>query len=244
MRERSISIAEPVSELRRIKIRECGEPLVDFLELCPDLRLSAPRFTYRRETLLRKSVAEALGRANEALMRQGMRIYVVEGWRPPHIQRRMYASSRRMFAEKFPEKSEAALTRLTNQYTAPMNTRVPPPHTTGGAVDVELTDLDGNPLDVRSPYEWRDHRGFALAATGLTDEARRNRDTLAGALAREGVTNYPSEYWHYSYGDQGWAYRGGHEAAIYAAITPEGWSPDPADDVEEPLQFVAAPQDA
>src|SRR5438270_656389 len=52
------SAAEPVTQLRRVKIVECGEELVDFLEACPGLLLDAPRFQYRRETLLRRTVAE------------------------------------------------------------------------------------------------------------------------------------------------------------------------------------------
>src|SRR5579884_612076 len=92
MSERKVSPAEPVSELRRISIRDNGEPLVNFLELCPDLRLDRPRFNYRRETLLRQSAAERLCRANERLLRKGLRIQVIEGWRAPLIQRRMYAA--------------------------------------------------------------------------------------------------------------------------------------------------------
>ena len=47
------------------------------------------------------------------------------------------------------------------------------------------------------------------------------RALLRGAMARSGLTNYPAEWWHWSYGDQAWAYRGGHPAALYGAIEPE-----------------------
>jgi D-alanyl-D-alanine dipeptidase len=53
-----------------------------------------------------------------------------------------------------------------------------------------------------------------------------------------GITNYPSEYWHWSYGDQGWAYRGGEPNALYGAITPAGWTPAPEDESDEALKFV------
>ncbi|MGV3615558.1 MAG: M15 family metallopeptidase [Fimbriimonas sp.] len=238
MPERKISIAEPVTELRRVKIRENGEPLVDFLELGPDLRLDRPRFHYRRETLLRQSVAERLVRANAALMRQGLRLYVVEGWRAPFIQARMYRATWGMFRTRHPEWSDHRMTRVVNRFTAPNNPRVPPPHTTGGAVDLALYTLDGAPVDMMGPFEEFDHHGFPLAAAGLRDDVRRHREAMAGALAAEGITNYPSEYWHYSYGDQGWAYRGGHEAALYGAIEPPGWSPCPEDLQDAPLEFV------
>jgi len=238
MRERKISKAEPVTELRRVKIHESGEPLVDFLELCSDLRMDRPRFNYRRETVMRRGAAERLCRANQTLLKQDLRIQIIEGWRPPFIQRRMYRAIWKQFQEKYPDKSENALKRIVNQFSAPMSPHSPPPHTTGGAMDLALCTLDGTPLDMQSPYEATDHASFPFDAPRLSDEARRHRALLADALAEQGITNYPSEFWHYSYGDQGWAYRGGHEVAIYGAIEPPGWKPHAADVSDEALEFV------
>jgi D-alanyl-D-alanine dipeptidase len=238
MSERRISIAEPVTELRRVKIRECGEPLVDFLRMCPDLRLDRPRFKYRRETYLRQTAAERLCRANELLLRKDLRIQIIEGWRPPFIQERMYRAIWRQFQTRNPDWSEHRLKRVVNQFSAPNNPRVPPPHTTGGAMDLALCTLDGTALDMQTPYAPQDPASFPFAAPGLASEARRNRETLAEALVEAGITNYPSEFWHWSYGDQGWAYRGGEEVALYGAIEPPGWQPHAADVKDAPLEFV------
>ena len=59
--------SEPVTQLRRVPIRECGEELVDFLQACPALLLDRPRFRYRRETMLRRTVATWLCGANAGL---------------------------------------------------------------------------------------------------------------------------------------------------------------------------------
>jgi D-alanyl-D-alanine dipeptidase len=231
------SIAEPVSLLKKIKIQECGEPLVDFLEACPRIVFDKPRFQYRRETLIRKSVAERLCVAADSLPR-GYKIAVLEGWRAPIIQQRMYMFAWNRFKEQHPTWSDAALKRRVNQFSAPMDLRVPPPHTTGAALDVALVDEDGNPCDVISPYEPYDMKSFFLSARGLSSTAAKHRDLLSGAMNGAGITNYPSEYWHYSYGDQGWAYREGQPFAIYSAITPTGWEPDPNDVSDLPLEFV------
>jgi zinc D-Ala-D-Ala dipeptidase len=233
---RRISPAEPVTELRKVRIVECGEPLVDFLRECPHLLLDRPRFNYRRETLLRKSVLEKLCEANESLMRQGYHLRVIEGWRPPFIQRRMYSWSWNRFRQLHPDWSDVQLRRHTNRFTAPMNDRVPPPHTTGGAMDLALYRGE-EAMEMMAPYALRDYHGFSFAAPKLGDVARRNRDILAEALLPVGITNYPSEYWHWSYGDQGWAYRGGHEHAIYGPISPADWVPSAEDDTDEPLIF-------
>ncbi|HVL38611.1 MAG TPA: hypothetical protein VM328_04385, partial [Fimbriimonadaceae bacterium] len=57
---RNPSPAEPVTEVRRVPILECGEPMVDFLAHCPLLVFDRPRFAYTRATQARLSVADAL----------------------------------------------------------------------------------------------------------------------------------------------------------------------------------------
>ncbi len=227
---------EPTSELCHIPIRENGEPLVDVLALSDRIFLDRPRFDYKRETLLRQSVAERFSEAASRLP-EGYRFGMVEGWRPPFIQARMFRSTWRLIAEQYPGLSDEELRPIVERYTAPMEESVPPPHTTGAAFDLALYQGD-EPVDLTSPFEWRDHHGFAFQVEGLSDEARRNRDILGAAFEPTGITNYPSEYWHWSYGDQGWAYRGGHPYALYASIEPVGWKPEARDAIDAPLEFI------
>jgi D-alanyl-D-alanine dipeptidase len=234
-RSLKLSISEPTSVLRRIPICDCGERLVDPLERCPALLWDDPRWRYRRARLVRERVAEMLAQASAALP-PAVRLAVVEGWRAPQIQRRMYLAAYNRFRGAHPDWSEAHLRRLTNRYSAPMDPRVPPPHTTGGAVDLRLIGEGGIPLDVTSPYDLFDRRSFRLDAPGLSATALANRALMRACLEPAGLTNYPSEYWHWSFGDPGWAYRGGHPAALYGAIEPEGWAIDPEDDRADPLE--------
>ena len=227
---------EPTAVLCDVPIREVGEPLVEFLPLSSRLFLDRPRFDYKREALLRRGVAERLAQAAERLP-EGYAFGIVEGWRPPFIQERMFRATWRMLAERYPHLDESALRPLAERYTAPMEASVPPPHTTGAALDLALY-REGAPVDLHSPFEWRDPEGFAFDAPGLSETSRRERDVIATAFDGTGITNYPSEFWHWSYGDQGWAYRGGHPSALYAAVKPEGWKPEPHDDVDAPLEFL------
>ena len=233
---RKISLAEPVSEVKRVPIRENGEPLVDFLVAAPLVVQAAARFTYKRETLVRATVAEMIRIASESLPK-GFTLGVIEGWRPPHVQRRMYAATRKRFKDKHPEWSDLQLTRFTNRYTAPLTGPVPPPHSTGGAVDFVLYK-DGVELNLMIPFTRINPEAFSFDAKGLADETRRHRDILGNALSKGGLTNYPSEYWHWTYGDQGWAYRGGHPFAIYGKTGPPGYNPPPEDDNDEPFVFL------
>ncbi len=230
-----IRASEPVYELRRVPIVECGEALVDYLEFEPKLVFDRPRFKYRRESLARIGVAERLSEAVKRLP-PGYNLGIIEGWRPPHIQRRLYLATWKLFKERHPEWSDASLKRVVNRFTAPLGTKVPPPHSTGGAIDLVLLDDTGQPYDHNSPFEAFDPRGFAFDSPGISAEARKTRLILKGALEPTGLTNYPSEYWHWSYGDQGWAYRGGHNNAIYGPIEPEYYVPDPEDLVDTPVE--------
>jgi D-alanyl-D-alanine dipeptidase len=56
------------------------------------------------------------------------------------------------------------------------------------------------------------------AAPNISDEARQNRKTLAAALEAAGLVNYPTEWWHWSYGDRYWAMTRQAPAAIYGPV--------------------------
>lgn len=233
---RSALPSEPVRALRRVPIAECGEPLVNFLGACSGLLLDRPRYDYRRETLLRGSVAAMLCRADAALRPRGYRLAVIEGWRAPHIQRRMFLATLDGLRLQHPEWPEARLLRVAARYSAPPDEPdCPPPHVTGGAVDVMLALPDGAVCDHHSPLDPWDTASYALDCPGLSAEARETRRRLADALSAAGLTNYPGEYWHWSYGDQGWAYRGGHPHALYGATVPADYVPSPGEDIDAPL---------
>jgi D-alanyl-D-alanine dipeptidase len=81
---------------------------------------------------------------------------------------------------------------------------------------------DNQPLDFFSPFEMTDPRAAPAFQKGLSPDAERNRAKLPKAKLVAAQTNYPNEWRHWSYRDQDWAYRGGHETAFYGAIRPKG----------------------
>src|SRR6266702_1595652 len=48
--------------------------------------------------------------------------------------------------------------------------------------------------------------------------ARANRELLARVLRGAGLVNYPTEWWHWSYGDRYWALMTGAAAAVYGPV--------------------------
>ncbi len=90
-------------------------------------------------------------------------------------------------------------------------------HQSGAAIDVSLVDDNGKEYDMGGAV-----RGFNDAAEfdcpHISDAARQNREILRDALNKVGLVNYPSEWWHYSFGDRLWARLTGNKLAIFAKL--------------------------
>jgi D-alanyl-D-alanine dipeptidase len=211
------SFGEPLAKLRAVPIADNGEPLVDPRTLSPRIRFAEqhPKFPEMHCTpRVRKRVAEKLAQAAGSLP-DGITLQIVEGFRPLAQQRFMYEHLKAEFAQRHPNWNKATLHRITNTLSAPPDDPCPPPHTTGGAVDLGLIDTrSGEPLDMTSPFEW-DEKSAPTSLQGLSPQAQANRDLLCRTLEATGLTNYIGEWWHWSYGDSGWALRTGAPHAIY-----------------------------
>ena len=213
--------AEDQDELDAVRIEDNGEPLVDFLALCNSDKLvfspTHPVFEFPRVHLLRKSVAAMVCQAAHALP-DSLRLQIVEGYRPIKVQRAMFRHALEQARERFPDADDKTILREAGRYSAPPDAATPPPHLTGGAVDLEIIGAEGVRLDFTSPFELDDMTHAAFASADLSDEARRNRDLLRSILEPTGLTSYADEWWHWSYGDNGWALRVGADKAIYDKI--------------------------
>jgi D-alanyl-D-alanine dipeptidase len=82
-----------------------------------------------------------------------------------------------------------------------------------------LVDAEGRRLDMNSPLPHAELSAPTECA-GLSAEARANRSLLVNALSGAGLTNYAGEWWHWSYGEPGWAARTGAPHAIYGPVEP------------------------
>ena len=217
------SFGEPLTKLRAVPIEDNGEPLVDPRRLSKRIHFAAkhPKFVdMKRTPKVRKRVAEMLAEAAESLP-HGTDIIIIEGFRPLAQQRFMYEEIKGEFAKKHPEWKKATLNRIANTLSAPPDDPCPPPHTTGGAVDLSLMDTKTHEwLDMTSPFGM-DETSAQGDTKGLSEEAQVNRRKLFDALEKTGLTNYLGEWWHWSYGDSGWALRVGAKCAVYDLLPEE-----------------------
>ncbi len=217
------SFGEPLTKLRAVPIEDNGEPLVDPRTLSKRLYFAEkhPKFEdMKRTSKVRKKVAEMLAEAAESLP-HCIDIVIIEGFRPMSNQQFMYEEIKKEFSARHPEWNKATLMRMTNTLSAPPGDRCPPPHITGGAVDLSLMRIPSREwLDMTSPFEM-DETSAPGDTKGLSEEAQKNRRLLFDTLQKTGLTNYLGEWWHWSYGDSGWALRVGAKNAVYDRLPEE-----------------------
>ena len=113
----------------------------------------------------------------------------------------------------------AELDRLASRY---VSTPALAPHTAGAAIDLTLCTPDGLELDMGTPINASQEESDGscyTAATTISAEAAANRAVLGAAMTMAGFINYPTEWWHWSYGDRYWALSTGAPAAVYGPAT-------------------------
>jgi D-alanyl-D-alanine dipeptidase len=209
---------ETTDDLKGVPIHENGEPLVDFASSGARFARHHTVFPFPRVHLLRKGVVARLAEAVRALP-AGWALEIIEGFRPIEVQRLQYEAGRRRFDAMFPDMDPNERAALLEDFTAPADVpEVPPPHSTGGALDVRLLDSGGGEVDLISPFKADEIIHVAAWDASVSAQARANREILRAVMEAGDVTNYPGEFWHWSYGDQGWAYRGGHATAAYGRL--------------------------
>ena len=210
-------LADP--RVAAVPVRECGAPLVDVRgagSLLVDGRKHDPGGAYAH---LRRGLLARLEEA-QALLPDGLRLLVVEGYRPPALQLRYFAEYRDGLHALHPGLPEADLHRAASRYIAPPEVA---PHPAGAAVDLTLARADGTELDLGTRVNANPEESGGRCFTGSPDigpAARENRRILIAALSGVGLVNYPTEWWHWSFGDRYWAAVTGAPAACYGPTTP------------------------
>ena len=218
-----LAIEEPVllSDPRVAEIgwADDGEPLVDLRDVVGlrlDRRLADPRGAFAH---LRRGVARRLLTAQDALPK-GLELLVIEGYRPPVLQRRYFDDYAAELGLAHSDWEPSRRHVEASKFVSPPDVA---PHGTGGAVDLTLCTRSGVELDLgtrvnASPET--SHGACYTASVDVPPQARELRRVLGAALRGAGLVNYPTEWWHWSYGERYWALVRGEPVTCYAPVAP------------------------
>ncbi|MFJ6783844.1 M15 family metallopeptidase [Streptomyces yangpuensis] len=197
-----------------IPVTDNGDPLADVRaggELLLDDRRSDPAYAFAQ---LRSGVLDRLLNA-QVLLPDGLRLLVVEGFRPPVLQQRYFEEYEAELRAANPGWSVEELRAQASRYVSPPEIA---PHSAGAAVDLTLVDADGTELDMGTRVNASPEESAGACYTladGLSHRARLHRATLSHALTAAGLVNYGTEWWHWSFGDRYWALMTGQPTALY-----------------------------
>ena len=88
-------------------------------------------------------------------------------------------------------------------------------------MDLTLVDDNGNWLEMGTEFNAEpsetDYATYTLALN-IPEKAKTNRKILIDVMTAVGFQNYPTEWWHWSYGDKYWALMSKSENAIYSSF--------------------------
>lgn len=222
-----------------IPIKECGEalvpiPLARFAVVTPHpyAVLGAPYGNFS-PYFLRQRVLQKLSKAQAYLQTQrpNWRLQIFDAYRPIPVQQFMVdytfvqiARAEGLNPTELEEETRSHLQEQVLKFWAipSPDPATPPPHSTGAAVDLTLVNTAGEPIDMGSPIDEISARSYPEhfardSADPKAQSYHQHRQLLATAMNIAGFCQHPNEWWHFSWGDQFWAWQVGEAAAQYGS---------------------------
>lgn len=218
---------------QKIPIQDCGEALVPipkqmfaFETPHPYQKLGAP---YQKISpyMLRYGVLQALQDAQKQLQEKqpGWQIKIFDAYRPVAVQQFMVDYTFQTLRQQLPNESQEIIAQQVAQFWAQPsdNWNTPPPHSTGAAIDITLVNEQGKTLDLGSEIDElssRSYPNFYQDATTASEQLyQQRRELLRAVMFQVGFRQHPQEWWHFSLGDQMWAWlkrqESSHEVIAY-----------------------------
>ncbi len=209
---------------QRILIQESQELLVDLPDVFdrvtphPYATLGAP-YGARSPFCLRTGVIERLHQAQAYLqqLKPDWRLQVFDAYRPVAVQQFMVDHTlgavlrdRGWDADTItPAQHQDALNQVYKFWAMPnLNPLTPPPHSTGAAIDLTIVDATGQPVDMGGAIDELSERSHPEHYVGRADAEHYDihRQLLNYCMSQAGFERHYHEWWHFSYGDQLWAW--------------------------------------
>ena len=222
----------------KIPIKENGDKLLaipsyfNFLDPHPYLQFGAPYQDKVSTWKLREEVINRLEKVNDYLIsKNSFYLLIYDSWRPLEVQEFMFKRAFLYECEKLNidasfknRKSYPSILKTVEKFWAypSYDSRCPPPHSTGGALDVCLSDKVGNLVEMGSKVDQMDETSNPKFYENINNDKAINwnsrRNLLRKVMIKFGFAQHPNEWWHFSYGDQLWAWKNKKTNALYGRI--------------------------
>ncbi len=223
----------------QIPIFENSESLISiekyfkFVEPHPYYKLGAPYKDKNKIWSLREGVVDKLNNANKLLkiINKNYSLIIYDAWRPIEVQSFMFNLAlenefnlRGLIKAEEKINNHLEVSKKVERFWAypDANKKFPPPHSTGAAVDLTIIDQSGDLIDMGCEIDdigckaVPDFYMNSSSKEGIIWNSRRN--LLKNVMRNSGFSQHPNEWWHFSYGDQLWAWQSNYDKAIYGRV--------------------------
>jgi len=231
---------------QKIPILHSSEALVDLpcqlfrIEPHQYLALGAPYGEKVTPWCLREDVVHRLLYAQQKLQDEypELQLLIFDCWRPIRVQKFMYEYAINQeciscglsvnASRSSKDRDFKKVVYKVNKFWAfpSYNKSTPPPHSTGAAVDLTLSIKNGSTLNMGGAIDLIGPESEPNYYLGLAKSDRKSlaylwhsrRLLLRNIMTQSGFVQHPNEWWHFSFGDQLWAWQTKSDAAFYGAI--------------------------
>ncbi len=206
---------------------------IDFVNPHPYLALGAPYKSRKRIWSLREGVVSRLLRANNYLqtIHNNYSLILYDTWRPIEVQSYMFylafeseCNKRGLKIQSNEMRFHTEIIKEVEKFWAypSFDDKCPPPHSTGGAIDLAIVDSSGKLIDMGCEIDTLDisaspdfYKDRNTKESRIWDD---RRNLLKEVMLKYEFVQHPNEWWHFSYGDQLWAWTVENKNALYGQV--------------------------
>lgn len=166
-----------------IKLLELDNDFIIDLKYATDDNFTGNKVYNSGECYMDKHTAEILIKARDIFKKDGYRVKIWDAYRPISAQERFWElMPNDDFVGRPPDMSKI--------------TKFRPTHLNGLCVDITLTDMDGNDIEMPSEFDDFSERA-SLACETITPEAKKNGEYMKKVMEEVGFLAYENEWWHF-----------------------------------------------
>jgi D-alanyl-D-alanine dipeptidase len=145
------------------------------------------------------------------------KLIVRAGHRPIDVQKRLLRECMQDYKQDNPGVSDEEALEHARTFVSDPDVMLPP-HCSGAAIDVDLMNVETNTfVDFGSPINIDDDISY-LHYQDISAEQKENRMLLLAAMLDQGLASTAFEWWHFSYGDEVWAWFYHNPDCLYGLI--------------------------
>ncbi|MFZ9046866.1 MAG: M15 family metallopeptidase [Cyclobacteriaceae bacterium] len=198
-------------------IKDNGSPLVS-LKDCDLHLIYEPSIMKGYRYLVREELVEKIARISECMRKKDKTLVIRSAWRSFRHQRVLWEQNFASIQKKYPSKKIEEINEIVSYYISPEYKST---HSTGGALDAMIYDQKNNRI-----LDFGTNKGYEIELSKkcypfhpeISQQAKENRKLLIEQFESEDFVCDMKEYWHFDYGNIGWAIEKGKDCAFFGTI--------------------------